>query len=58
MWIMEKKMETTMIYWSYIYIYICRDDGKENENYYDIVGLYLRIMEKNMDTTMIYIGVI
>ena len=30
---MEKKMETTIVYWGY------RDNGKENENYYSILGL-------------------
>ena len=30
---MEKKMETTIVYWGY------RDNGKENGNYYSILGL-------------------
>ena len=30
---MEKKMETTIVYWGY------RDNGKENGNYYSIMGL-------------------
>ena len=30
---MEKKMETTIVYWGY------RDNGKENGNYYCILGL-------------------
>ena len=30
---MEKKMETTIVYWDY------RDNGKENGNYYSILGL-------------------
>ena len=30
---MEKKMETTIVYWGY------RDNGKENGNYYTILGL-------------------
>ena len=30
---MEKKMETTIVYWGY------RDNGKENRNYYSILGL-------------------
>ena len=29
---MEKKMETTIVYWGY------RDNGKENGNYYSILG--------------------
>ena len=32
--IMEKKMETTMVYWGYR-----GDNGKENGNYYGILGL-------------------
>ena len=31
---MEKNMETTMVYWGY-----SRDNGKENGNYYGILGL-------------------
>ena len=31
---MEKKMETTIVYWGY------RDNGKENGNYYSILGFY------------------
>ena len=31
---MEKKMETTMVYWGYR-----GDNGKENGNYYGILGL-------------------
>ena len=30
---MEKKIETTIVYWGY------RDNGKENGNYYSILGL-------------------
>ena len=30
---MEKKMETTIVYWGY------RDNGKESGNYYSILGL-------------------
>ena len=30
---MEKKMETAMVHWGY------RDNGKENGNYYSILGL-------------------
>ena len=30
---MEKKMETTIVYWGY------KDNGKENGNYYSILGL-------------------
>ena len=30
---MEKKVETTIVYWGY------RDNGKENGNYYSIMGL-------------------
>ena len=30
---MEKKMETTIVYWGY------RDNGKDNGNYYSILGL-------------------
>ena len=30
---MEKKIETTSVYWGY------RDNGKENGNYYSILGL-------------------
>ena len=30
---MEKKMETTIVYWG------SRDNGKENGNYYSILGL-------------------
>ena len=30
---MEKIMETTIVYWGY------RDNGKENGNYYSILGL-------------------
>ena len=33
--IMEKKMETTIVYWGYI-----GENGKENGNYYSILGLY------------------
>ena len=36
MGIMEKKMETTIIYWVIFGLY--RDNGKENGNYY--YGLY------------------
>ena len=35
------------------------DNGKENENYYSILGLYrgyLGIMEKKMETTIVYWG--
>ena len=32
---MEKKMETTIVYWGYI-----GNNGKENGNYYSILGLY------------------
>ena len=41
--IMEKKRETTMVYCGYIgYILgLYRDNGKENGNYYSILGLYL-----------------
>ena len=30
---MEKKMETTIVYWGY------KDNGKENGNYYSMLGL-------------------
>ena len=30
--------------------YIYRDHGKENGNYYSILGLYIGIMEKKMET--------
>ena len=33
--IMEKKMETTIAYWGLYW-----DNGKENGNYYSILGLY------------------
>ena len=32
---MEKNMETTIVYWGYI-----GNNGKENGNYYSILGLY------------------
>ena len=32
---MEKKMETTIVYWGYI-----GNNGKEHGNYYSILGLY------------------
>ena len=32
---MEKKMETTIVYWGYI-----GKNGKENGNYYSILGSY------------------
>ena len=39
---------------------ICRDNGKENGNYYvyhrGIQGYNIGIMEKNMETTMVYWG--
>ena len=35
---MEKRMETTIVYWGYIGSH--RDNGKENGNYYSILGLY------------------
>ena len=34
---MEKKMETTITYWGYM-----GENGKENGNYYSILGLYRR----------------
>ena len=33
MGIMEKKMETTIVYWG-----LYEDNGKENGNYYSILG--------------------
>ena len=37
-------METTIVYWRHIYIYVCKDNGKENGNYYDrLEGLGFRI---------------
>ena len=36
--IMEKKMETTIVYWGYIGGYW--DNEKENGNYHSILGLY------------------
>ena len=33
--IMEKKMETTIVYWGY-----SGNSGKENGNYYSTLGLY------------------
>ena len=30
---MEKKIETTIVYWGY------KDNGKENGNYYSILGI-------------------
>ena len=46
---MEKKMETTIVYWGYrdngkenettIIYWGYRDNGKENGNYYSILGL-------------------
>ena len=44
--IMEKKLETTMVYRGYIwntgdYGGFCRENGKENGNYYSILGFYL-----------------
>ena len=40
--IMERKMETTIVYWGYIRVILglYRDIGKENGNYYSILGLY------------------
>ena len=38
-----------------------RDNGKENVNYYSILGLYMGyigIMEKKMETTIVYWGYI
>ena len=35
--IMEKKMETAVVYWGYRGLY--RDNGKNNENCYSILGL-------------------
>ena len=40
--IMEKKMETTIVYWVYIGVYW--DSGKENGNYYSILGIYWGIL--------------
>ena len=37
---MEKKMETTIVYWGYIGIIEYRNNGKENGNYCSILGLY------------------
>ena len=37
--IMEKNMETTMLYWSSI-LRLYWDNGKENGNYHSILGLY------------------
>ena len=36
--IMEKKMETTIVYWGNIRVLLgqYRDNGKENENYYNM----------------------
>ena len=37
---------------------MCGDNGKENGNYYSILGLYVRIMEKKLETTIVYWGYI
>ena len=34
---MEEKMQTTIVYWGSIGL---MDNGKENENYYSILGIY------------------
>ena len=39
---MEKKMETTIVYW--VILGLCRDNGKENGNYYSR-GSRLRAFE-------------
>ena len=39
-------METTILYWGLYW-----DNGKENGNYYIILGGYIGIMEKKMETT-------
>ena len=39
MGIMEKKMETTIVYWGYI-LGLCRDTGKETGSYRDYRGIY------------------
>ena len=47
-------METTIVYWGYI-----GNNGKENGNYYSMLGGILGIMEKKMETTIVcwgYIG--
>ena len=46
MGIMLKKMETTIVYWGYM-----GNNGKENGNYYSILGV-IGIMEKKMETTI------
>ena len=32
------------------------DNGKENGNYYSILGLCIGIMEKKMETIIVYLG--
>ena len=60
-------METTIVYWAYIGVMLelYRDNGKENGNYYTILGLYrgyywgyIGRMENNMETTIVYWGYI
>ena len=49
-------METTIVYRGLYW-----DSGKENANYYSILGLYrgyIGIMEKKMETTIVYWGYI
>ena len=45
---MEKKMETTVVYWGYIGG-LYRDNGKENGHYYSILGLYRDNGKENGD---------
>ena len=43
-------MDTSIVYWDCIY----KDNGKENGNYYGLLGLYIRIMEKKMETIIVF----
>ena len=51
MGIMEKKMDTTIVFWG-----LHGDNGKENGYYYSILGLRWGVMEKKMDTTIVFWG--
>ena len=42
---MENKMETTIVYWGYL-----RDNGKENGNYYSIIGYILGLDNESHGT--------
>ena len=47
---MENEVETTIVNWGYI-----RENGKQNGNYYSILGLY-RENGKEMETTIWGLG--